>query len=448
VDYEEDDSNWLDIPDPLVKKGKIAFVLFTLSIGTFIRSADVESKSLDIAILLQLALAGIASLYGLKLLHKYGTLGIGAKSYILFTLWSFVTALFSSQKVLVIGYSILLLGMTLIVAGLIAAARKPQDLWDFEKLWYIIMTISLTKDATLSIAVPSFNDAYTSSVWRLGNGIIHPIIICFEAGACFYMSMRKDPFFPKYLLYGLRIYLLVMVALTRARLCQIIFILQGASLFWLTFSRGRITNMRQGVVMILMVLGMTGYYAIVNEWEGTDAAVNLFNRGQSAEQVASMSGRDNIHERAIARIVDENVQMVLGHGYGTSFFVLKGNDKYGFHAVHCHNGFLEVLLNFGIVGFAIFLIYYLYCISWFLHTPTKQKVLGKAFTNRCIIFMLGVFIYSINEGALGMKATPISGLFIMLICYLDKYKIFMASGVTAQSEEDAEKGEELETPLD
>lgn len=149
-------------------------------------------------------------------------------------------------------------------------------------------------------------------------------------------------------------------------LSAVLWVVIGLSLF-LTFSRQAYLGVAIGVAVTLFLRGtgtIRGYAVLVGVLVAiglvTIAELNGFSvlsalsRGEG-DDVASLTGRTFIWQAAIELI---KLQPFLGYGFGAGGSALEdyySAGVYGWRTYNVHNGFLQVLLDGGVVGFLIFL---------------------------------------------------------------------------------------------
>lgn len=112
---------------------------------------------------------------------------------------------------------------------------------------------------------------------------------------------------------------------------------------------------------------------------------------------ATLSGRTDLWYEILLSVRD---RPFLGHGYG-AFWVEGGGaeivwQEFGWQAPHAHNGLLDLLVDIGIVGTAIFLLSYVFICCRALLLLRKTNSLSGIFP---IAFLIMMFMVNLTESS-------------------------------------------------
>lgn len=132
----------------------------------------------------------------------------------------------------------------------------------------------------------------------------------------------------------------------------------------------------------------------------------------------TLSGRTKIWDMAVDVLIQHPMQLFFGFGHGVSPYYINGYysvfDGVVSDVTSLHNGFIEILFRFGVVGlllYIFFIIYFLYCLL--------RLFIKKHFSVSIIHFVLFIFLiaYSFLESVYFFELNTI-GLYIGFIVML------------------------------
>ena len=157
---------------------------------------------------------------------------------------------------------------------------------------------------------------------------------------------------------------------------------------------------------LLLLLLPLGGYAVANF---SGAAWEFFRRGQNLEQFASLSGRVGWWTAGWHALWQ---QPLTGYGFGVggrAVFAQLGGTTAGIH-----NGFLEVALGIGVVGFAVWFTVFAW---WFLQA--WRNLLKNKDTPIYIVCVPMLFATVLSTGA-GSWVSAELGLFLIVMLLIDR----------------------------
>ena len=136
----------------MVKLGLLIFSLILILHGTYFRTrSSAEVPTVDWLIIARLGACLTGLIVGTMLLPGRFRLGFGATALLLYVLATGVSALFSQQPIIVMGYFILLLGAAVLLIALVYRADDVLDLEKIEKVWLLTILILVLKDAVIGL---------------------------------------------------------------------------------------------------------------------------------------------------------------------------------------------------------------------------------------------------------------------------------------------------------
>jgi exopolysaccharide production protein ExoQ len=110
-------------------------------------------------------------------------------------------------------------------------------------------------------------------------------------------------------------------------------------------------NITIGSKTLLIIITIIIIYGTITPFIGRLA---LFDITTAVGRDATLTGRSEIWERLMPYAID---RIIMGHGYG-GFWTDQMREK---TASHAHNGYLDIILNMGILGIALFTLFILAC---------------------------------------------------------------------------------------
>lgn len=117
------------------------------------------------------------------------------------------------------------------------------------------------------------------------------------------------------------------------------------------------------VLMIYVAIILMFCLAQVYDVGAVTAFCRYLYRELSTSDFNSFTNRREIWEAAIGASNQNVTTLLFGYGFRNSEYIVGGLMNVDDHRISCHNGYLQILLNFGIIGlvaFGIFIFVYLY----------------------------------------------------------------------------------------
>jgi O-antigen ligase len=182
------------------------------------------------------------------------------------------------------------------------------------------------------------NDLYVDyggnayEAWRLWTAFGHPSHISIVAGVVAIGLAARVRGRQWYTHGPLIAWLLLTVMLTVSR-SAIVAVVMGL---------GLVAATRRGFLP-MVALGCGALFLVLLTPDAHQAIVEFLMRGQSAEDLASLSGRKQIYDAAMAHLEEA---WFLGHGFRAARVYVLGDHG----MVHAHNLILEVWLGLGVLG--------------------------------------------------------------------------------------------------
>lgn len=143
-------------------------------------------------------------------------------------------------------------------------------------------------------------------------------------------------------------------------------------------------------VMVAMAMLAVSYYVVTDQGLGVEEDVaSYFRRGQTDQQIQTMSGRTVLWSIGMNMIADKPV---LGHGFQTGARV--DGIKYGLLSTNMHSSHLQVLVDSGLLGYFFWLLFVV-PIAWRVikslvrrHLPERTEVDRFHIEAALIVFMV------------------------------------------------------------
>ena len=93
----------------------------------------------------------------------------------------------------------------------------------------------------------------------------------------------------------------------------------------------------------------------------------------------SISGRTKIWNYSITFLSEDPIRLIFGVGFRNSPYITAALNFYSLgNTLSCHSGYIQILINFGIVGmviYSLFVLYYFYCAFRLLKRDTRFSLL-------------------------------------------------------------------------
>ncbi|MBN2326537.1 MAG: O-antigen ligase family protein [Candidatus Omnitrophica bacterium] len=403
---------------------RIAIVLFILILflqNAYIRvRADTaDAPTVDWLVLLRVFAFSLAIVIGFLIYPQKVKLGYGAKILIVLALSAFLSSLFSKYATLSLGYSLLLIGGTALMIGLVYHAKDRSQLERIEKIWLCIIVFILLKDTITGLF---FQDTITTNggIQRAGFGLTHPNRMGTLAAIAFVImpAPPKKQFYPIAVNVLIRLFLLYVLYSCISRVAIACF-LTGV-FFYYVFNKYQIEK------RFLFVSSFTGFFLalflFLNSFDVqlTENSIQYLKRNQSDIQLQTLTGRTVLWDLALEQAWENPI---VGYGFGVTRFAINFKGYRGSLESHAHNDFIEVFLARGFLGLIPFLLMCIYSLKWATHTFPIRKILGLSLSSHAaaVVIML-VFVSSMFQIQLNSNAGAPLLLFFFYILCLDRYK--------------------------
>jgi O-antigen ligase len=320
---------------------------------------EMDFKHLQRLIFLSIAIILLAGSFFIKRYHKDSDSFLEWNPitvYLFYTLFCITSTIWSKGTIATLGKSIEMLIGCLIV--LITMYKKNQ-LFRLRRMfnWFVLIYSVLTIFAFLGALI--YPESYSTgphrvtAPWFSGNAASYSAVlvsIVFLA-----RSLRKNQNINQKLLYGFLYSLFSFISIYAAGRTAII--LWGiCSLVVLTLLKPKISLV---IIIPVSALITYTYFNVIFEY---------LLRGQSANEILKLSGRLVLWKLGIVALMNK---FLIGYGFGVgsrTLFYQFGTVGYSETISGIHNGFLEVALGTGIIGFCL----WISSISWGLFLLFKS----------------------------------------------------------------------------
>ena len=399
----------------LYQLGTVVYVSILVLHGTYFRNrtaADVPT--VDWYVLARLVICSIGFILGLRLIPRRIARGFGFKISLCYVLATAISATTSPYRGTVIGYCVLLTGAYFLMIGLVYAAENPAQLERLERLWWVTISILIAKDVATFILLPGLHPVSESGGSRLGMGVTHANQISMYAGIAFWLSFRGQKAKMPGILWLIRGFLFFVMIQAVSRVSLMAWLLAG---FCYSFYANR--NYIRRFVLIPASITLLAFFmlslSIGADWSNRIA--HYATRGQDKEGLSSFTGRTRIWRHVIRKVPQSPL---IGHGYGVSRLTMGPISGWDFRPSHCHNEFLEISFNMGLLGLAPFLGMLGYGSRWLRQHTMLRRAFSRdtAIHAACVITML--LLASMFEDRIGSKLSPIQPLFFLYLLALDR----------------------------
>ena len=390
--------------------------------GTYLRGREENSMpDSDWLIMVQLMVCLFAGFLGVLLITQNFQLGASSKILLLFIFAAALSATFAVSFTILFGYWVLLTGIILLTIGLVQQADSVETLEIIEGAWFVTLTLILFKDVSQSFLLGDV--AVGGEEARLGSAVTHSNQLGLYAALCFWLSFRNTHPRLRPLMIFLRIAFIFILLFTKSR-TSMLGLLAGLIIYVLMQSGFKY---RKGAhlqfVIFFFAAGLFFFlvFSFVTEapWAGT--LFTDFNRGQSAKDIMSMTGRTAIWRYAFIKMHQNPYSYLLGYGYNMSRFVMnEGFNPLLFYVPHLHNAFIEVFFSMGSVGLLLLLMLFYRSVTWLFKPFVLAETFSQGFVMRASIFAVILLLNSITECLVVKKVNPVMVLFYFYIVALDR----------------------------
>lgn len=395
--------------------------------GTYFRNRprDILPEA-DWLVIAQLLTCCLGGFFGILLIRKHTNWGLGSKTLLVYFLAASLSIIGSPYPFTAIGYLVLLIGGGLLTIFLVQNAQTVKSLKQIENVWLIVVTAMLLKDTIISLVFFPTEARQYGGVFRVGMGVTHGVHLSILSAIAFWVSFRKEELKHPLLWWLLRLFFLMIIALSRTRMAMACVVIGGISRYW--FKHG--FQLRKGFCMRIVIPCFSlsalvfGILLLVFDVPEVVAIFDFLNRGQDSREIMSITGRTDVWTYAIKRVFDDPVSIFFGHGYHLSRYVLnEGHGKPPFslaYVAHCHNTFLEFLFSMGFGGGITFVLMFICGIRWLTKYSEMCRDFSSDFALRAVSVVSMVLFSSITESTLATKISPIMIIYFFYLVALDR----------------------------
>jgi len=307
--------------------------------------------------------------------------------------------------------------------GLVYAAENPLQLEHLEKLWWMTISILIAKDVATFILLPGLHPVSESGGSRWGMGVTHANQISMFAGIAFWLSFSQNKAKIPGFLWIIRGFLFLVMIQAVSRVSLTAWLLAG---FCYSFYSNK--NYIRRYVLIPASIAIVSFFMLsLSLGAGWSNRIEHYaTRGQDKEGLSSFTGRTRIWRHVVRKVPQSPL---IGHGYGVSRLTMGPISGWDFRPSHCHNEYLEISFNTGLLGLASFLGMLFYSSRWLRRHTTLRRAFPKDTTIHaaCVITML--LLASMFEDRIGSKLSPIQPLFFLYLLALDRTDDFSMQSI-------------------
>lgn len=352
------------------------------------QAAQADSGGGPILSLLQYSILGTTLLLTYFRRRKIAYLASKRKILWLFVGFSILSFLWSTIPDITLRKSIVFLFV--ILFGLNVSARYP--LKELLFLLTITMGIILSLNIIFTLALPwaAIESGEHQGAWRgiyIQKNEFARIMVL--SALIFLVSVSdSSKRHSKFLWIGLGVSVFL-ILLSTSKGALLIFLMLFVLLHLFKFLQNNHTIALPVSIILFLLVGSTAIIFV----ENAESFARLLGRD------ITLTGRTGIWSVVISKIA---LHPWLGYGYKGFWRGMEGDsaDVYYetlFMAPHAHNGFLDITVELGIIGFLLFLLTYvrscLRGISWLRLCPTSEGLLP-------IMYLMFIFLYNLTENTL------------------------------------------------
>ena len=212
-------------------------------------------------------------------------------------------------------------------------------------------------------------------------------------------------------------------AIIQVFVCSLTCILVTLSVIFIYFLFEIIITFKKNFVLAMFKLGiMISVYVVIVllfamcqtfDVPHLSSFCRFLYRELSSSNYNNFSNRTQIWEYTIQASSKEVTSLLFGYGFRNSEYITGGLINDVDHKISCHNGYLQILLNFGIVGLACFAIF----VGVYFYSLIRLFKRHKRF---CLLFFtigLAYFALSCTESLIAFNASA-QGILIGALFYL------------------------------
>jgi hypothetical protein len=402
-------------PDKVRRCGLALLVCLLVLTGTYIRvRPENDVPDVDWLVAARLVASVGAAGVGVILLSKRPVMGIGGGLVGGYVGAAALSAVNSQYPLLVSGYSVLLVGVSLLMLGLVYGADSVEDLEQLERIWCFTMVALVLKDGVTSLLIPE-TMVSADGIGRLGMGVTHPNELSQFAVLALCLSFAVPRVAPAPVLFCGRLWLLFVVVNGRSRM-SLLACAAGAAALWISSGVHRLGRLLT-VVTVVSILGTAvSLYWLVAPAPFT-TVIDYLRRGQDTAGLASFSGRTLIWERVMTKALESPI---VGHGYGVTRLTMGGLPGEDWEPSHAHNEFVEASYSMGLVGVTALVAMLGYSLLWFRHPERLRKRFGPNVPVHAVCVLVVFATSACFECRITNRLSPVHPLLFGYVMMLDK----------------------------
>jgi len=310
----------------------------------------------------------------------------------MFLIWSCISLLWAVDPSVTLTKLTILLGATVVGIYIGSVFNQREQI----NLLFITLMIALACSVAFVLISPEYGimTGYHAGNWR---GVFY----------------HKNTFGKLVVLFAVLGAILICQAETlRKRLALTIALISSALLVWLSDSAvSKVVTIAMLCLFILLIFQIKNKQVLIPIWSSAIALVlgillllvgNLHVVFAALGRSPNLTGRVPLWEALIPMIQS---RLWLGYGYG-SFWL--GNrwpsgaiwNQIGWYPFHAHNGFLEILIDLGLVGLTFFLISYVFISLIAVRKLFVVRRLGHIYRLWPLLYLCFLFLANLTESTL------------------------------------------------
>lgn len=183
----------------------------------------------------------------------------------------------------------------------------------------------------------------------------------------------------------------------------------------LVFKKSLGKGMLKLFVMLAITIGIVILFAMCQTYqiEGLSTFFRFLYQEMSNTDYGTFSSRVNIWNNALAASNQNIFTLLFGYGFRNSEYIVGGMVNVEGHKLSCHNGYLQILLNFGVVGLAVFALF----IGVYFYSLIRLMKYHKRFALIFLLLGASYFAMAVTESLIAFNASA-QGILIGTLFYL------------------------------
>lgn len=294
----------------------------------------------------------------------------------------------------------------------VASSLKKED---FFKIICLFFIISIFLNILVSIVTPQIG-IYETGIWKgvylhknwLGTTMLFGSVTLL-------MGVKKENKLKSILIISVALFIIIQSSSISSLL--IFFLILGLVLYIQFFRENKLLLISSMFILIGISI-YVGFYLLSN--------INLFYSLIGRD--SSLSGRSDLWPLILEAI---NHKLLFGYGVG-GFWIQHGASEHisklmGWDVYGSHNGFLELLLNVGVVGLTLFILFYFQMVIRILKGVPKSKPNDKKHIIWMLIMCFLILLVNITENRI-IPSNNFYGFFLFLLGVVSLYSSKIKEG--------------------